>query len=104
MYRVIFEHHPKPDQEEAFIAAWQAGSDIIQEYPGARGTKLFRNLDNPAVLFAMADWESKAAREAAMAEIDKRPDADTVLTAHEQFLDSHTTLLSAELLANSGKE
>jgi hypothetical protein len=41
MYRIIFEHHPKKGQESQFIAQWQAGSDVIQTYPGALGTNLF---------------------------------------------------------------
>ena len=101
MYRVIFEHHPKEGQEEQFIRQWQAGSDIIQTYPGARGTLLFRSLDDPKVLYAMADWESKAARDAAMEAIEQREDAEMVMAAHEQYLDSHTTILSAELVGVS---
>lgn len=101
MYRVIFEHHPKPGQEAAFIKQWQAGSDVIQTYPGARGTKLFRSLDDPGTLYAMAEWESKEARNKAIAAIEQRDDADWVLNAHEQFLDSYSTIVSGDLIAAS---
>ena len=98
MYRIVFEHHPKPGQEKEFVAAWQRGSDKIQQYPGARGTKLFRSLSNTGVLYAMAEWDSKTARDDAMAEIAKRDDAESMLHAHEKFLESHVSIVSAELI------
>ena len=102
MYRVIFEQHPKEGQEEAFIKQWKTGSDIIQTYPGARGTKLFRSLDDLKILYAMAEWESKAARDKAVAEIQKRDDADWLLHAHEQYVTKHPAIVSAELIEVSG--
>jgi len=101
MYRVIFEHHPITGKEEAFIKQWKTGSDIIQTYPGARGTKLFRSLDNPKVLYAMAEWESKAHRDKAISEMEKRKDAEWLLHAHEQFVTKHPTIVSAELIGTS---
>ncbi len=101
MYRVIFEHHPKEGQEDAFIKQWKTGSDIIQTYLGARGTKLFRSLDDPKILYAMAEWESKAARDAAVSKISKRDDADWLLHAHEQYVTAHPTIVSAELIGVS---
>ena len=101
MYRVIFEHHPKVGQVQSFIEKWQSGSDIIQTYPGSRGTLLFQSIDNPDVYFAMAEWESKEARANAMSEISKRSDAQEILHAHEQFVDSYSVLASAEMIASS---
>ena len=101
MYRIIFEHHPKKGQEEAFIKQWKTGSDIIQTYPGARGTKLFRSLKDPKILYAMAEWESKSARDKAVAEMEKREDAEWLLHAHEKFVTAHPTIVSAELIGES---
>ncbi len=102
MYRIIFELRPKAGQEEAYIAQWQKGSDVIQSYPGAHGTKLFRDPDMPDVLYAMAEWGSKEARLAAMTKIkEERPDADIVLRGHEQYLDSHIILGEFECIAES---
>lgn len=101
MYRIIFKHHLKENQEDAFIKQWQKGSDIIQTYPGALGTKLFRKKDEPGYLYAMAEWESKEARDAAVAAIKERPDAEEVLHKHETFLNSHVILGEFELLASS---
>ena len=77
------------------------GSDVIQTYPGARGTKLFRNPAEPDYLYAMAEWESKEDRKKAREAILKRPDAEEILHKHETFLDSHTTLGEYELIAES---
>lgn len=101
MYRVVFEHHPKSGKEKDFIKAWQEGSDKIQQYPGARGTKLFRSLENPKILYAMAEWESKNARDKAIEEISKREDSEHMLHYHEQFVDAHPTIISAELIGTS---
>ena len=101
MYRIIFEHHPKTDQENAFIAQWKKGSDIIQSYPGALGTKLFHKIGEQSTLYAMAEWESKSARNLAMNEINKLPNAEEILHGHEVFLDSHVNLGEFELIAES---
>jgi quinol monooxygenase YgiN len=101
MYKVIFEHHPKEGKETEFIAAWKKGSDEIQKYPGANGTDLYRSLDDRGTLYAIAEWMSKEARDNAMAAIAKRDDASEILTAHEQFVDSYSTLISAEYIATS---
>ncbi len=101
MYRVVFEHHIKAGQEQAFTKQWQAGSDIIQTYPGARGTLLLRSLDKPDILYAMAEWESKEARDSAMSEINKREDADFINKGHLQYVESHPKIVSANLIASS---
>lgn len=102
MYRVIFKHNLKEGQGEAYISQWQKGSDIIQSYPGALGTKLYKKLDEPGYLYAMADWESKEVRTKAIEAIKRdRPDAEEVLHKHEQFLNSHITFGEFELIAKS---
>ncbi len=101
MYRVIIEHHPKANQEQKVIDIWKKGSDIIQTYKGARGTKLFRNLDNPEVLFAIAEWESKEDRDRAMNEIEKRDDAELILRGEEQFEDELKLVAKLELISES---
>ncbi len=90
MYRVIFENSPKAGMDAEFIAAWLAGSDIIQTYPGALGTKLFTEPSKPGVYFAMADWERREDRDAAFAAIKRdRPDAEQVLNHFKTFLENH---------------
>ncbi|MEM8547649.1 MAG: antibiotic biosynthesis monooxygenase, partial [Pseudomonadota bacterium] len=61
----LFEVHPKAGYPpERYARAWVEASRIIQQSPGARGTRLHRSLDRPGVLLAIASWESKAVRDA----------------------------------------
>ncbi len=102
MYRVIFKHHPKSGQEEAYIAQWKKGSDVIQQQKGARGTKLFRKIGEPEYLYAMAEWESKDARNKAIENIKQNlPNAEEILKKHETFLETHETFGEFELIAES---
>lgn len=49
---------------QPFIDNWRAASIILQEYPGALGTRLLRSLDDPLTFYAIPEWESKADRDA----------------------------------------
>jgi len=49
---------------EEYAEAWVRASEIIQQAPGARGTALHRKMDDPNVLIAIAEWDSKADRDA----------------------------------------
>jgi heme-degrading monooxygenase HmoA len=61
----LFEVHIKPGYTaDDYAAAWVEASKLIQQAPGARGTRLHRKLDDPSVLIAIAQWESKAERDA----------------------------------------
>ena len=61
----LFEVHIKPGYTaEDYANAWVRASERIQQAPGARGTRLHRKLDDPSVLIAIAEWESKAERDA----------------------------------------
>ncbi len=48
---------------EQYADAWVRTSKIIQQAPGARGTRLHRQIDDPNVLLAIATWESKDQRD-----------------------------------------
>ncbi len=50
-----------------YAEAWVAASEIIQRSPGARGTRLHRDLNDPRRLIAIASWDSKASRDASAA-------------------------------------
>jgi heme-degrading monooxygenase HmoA len=61
----LFEVHIKQGYTaEDYADAWVRASELIQQAPGARGTRLHRKLDDPSVLIAIAQWDSKAARDA----------------------------------------
>ncbi len=61
----VFEVHIKPGHTaKQYADAWVRASKIIQQAPGARGTRLHRRLNDPTVLLAIAIWESKLQRDA----------------------------------------
>ena len=61
----IFEVHIRPGYSaEQYADAWVRASRIIQQSPGAQGTRLHRKIGEPDVLLAIATWESKAVRDA----------------------------------------
>lgn len=63
--KFIFEVRMKPGYTVAEYAdAWVQASEVIQQTPGALGTRLHRKIGEPDVLLAIASWESKAARDA----------------------------------------
>lgn len=69
----IFEVHLHPGyRAEQYAEAWVRASEIIQQAPGARGTRLHRKIGDPDVLLAIATWESKAARDAMEAQPSER--------------------------------
>lgn len=49
---------------EDYAEAWVRASELIQQAPGARGTRLHRKIDDPKTLIAIASWDSKASRDA----------------------------------------
>lgn len=63
--KFIFEVHIRPGYTaDEYADAWVRASRIIQQAPGARGTRLHRKIGDPNTLLAIATWESKAARDA----------------------------------------
>jgi heme-degrading monooxygenase HmoA len=86
--KFIFEVRIKPGHTvEEYAASWVRASEIIQRAPGARGTQLHRKIGDPDVLLAIANWESKTARDARDEFL--RPDAAMreVLEEHFEIVD-----------------
>lgn len=68
----IFEIKMKPGYPaDRYAQGWMEASKIIQQAPGAQGTRLHRKIGEPDVLLAIATWESKAVRD----EMEGRPNA-----------------------------
>jgi len=87
--KFIFQVRIKPGcTAEQYIMAWQNGSAIIQEQPGAKGTKLHKKIGEEDTYLAIASWESKEARDRAMENL-KKVDQKTRVTLdrHRQFGD-----------------
>lgn len=65
MYRYIWKLKlNNPEDKDKFIAHWRTGSALLQEFPGALGTHIHEVRDEPGSYFAVAEWESKEARDA----------------------------------------
>jgi heme-degrading monooxygenase HmoA len=61
----IFEVYVQPGYTaERYADAWVRASRLIQQAPGARGTRLHRKIGDERVLLAIASWASKADRDA----------------------------------------
>jgi heme-degrading monooxygenase HmoA len=71
MYRFIWKIKLNDDiAEDEFIKHWHDSSAVLQEYPGAKGTLIHKARNEERTFFLVAQWESKAARDAMQAEID----------------------------------
>jgi heme-degrading monooxygenase HmoA len=82
----IFQVHVKPGYTaEQYADAWVRASRIIQQAPGARGTRLHRRIGDPNVLLAVATWKSKSARDAMEANHDERVRA--IIAEQAEFVD-----------------
>lgn len=61
----IFEVHVKSGYSaEQYAEAWVRASKIIQQAPGAQGTRLHRKIGDSSVLLAIATWATKTERDA----------------------------------------
>ncbi|WP_317932917.1 antibiotic biosynthesis monooxygenase family protein [Halioxenophilus sp. WMMB6] len=81
--KFIFEVTIKPGfQVEEYAAAWVAASSLIQQAPGALGTHLHRHLQDERKLIAIAEWRSKAERDAMEANADAAIKAIISSVAH----------------------
>lgn len=73
----VFLWRVEPVQEEEFVRRWRLDSDVIQTYPGARGTMLHRPADGSGIFVGYASWESleHRARAIALKQVE-HPDLD----------------------------
>ena len=85
----VFEVHIKPGHTaEQYADAWVRASKIIQQAPGARGTRLHRKINDPAVLLAIATWESKLQRDAM--EVSPSDTVKAIISSQIPFVDIRT--------------
>ena len=70
---------------EQYAEAWVKASELIQQAPGARGTRLHRKIGDPHTLLAIASWDSKAARDAMESRPDERVRA--IIASQAPFVD-----------------
>ncbi len=83
--KFLFEVRVRPGYLAVqYAEAWVRASEIIQRAPGARGTRLHRKIGDPNVLFAIAEWDMKADRDAAQG---RYPEADEIIASAARFCD-----------------
>lgn len=81
----LFEVRIRPGYvAEQYAEAWVRASEIIQCAPGARGTRLHRKIGEPNVLIAIAEWDSKADRDASQG---RAPEADEIIASAAKYCD-----------------
>jgi len=69
----IFEVHIRDGHSaEEYADAWVRASRLIQQAPGALGTRLHRKIGDDRTLIAIARWSSKTERDAMEASPDAR--------------------------------
>ncbi len=82
----VFEVQVHPGHNaEAYAEAWVRASEIIQQAPGARGTRLHRKIGDDRKLLAIASWDSKAARDAM--EANPSEDVKRIIAEQAEFVD-----------------
>ena len=82
----VFEVHVQPGHTaEAYADAWVRASRLIQQAPGARGTRLHRRIGDATRLLAIASWESKAARDAM--EAQPSTEVQRIIAEQAEFVD-----------------
>lgn len=87
--KYIFEVHVKDGYTaEDYADAWVRASEIIQRAPGALGTELHRNINDPRRLVAIAHWENKSSRDAMEAKHD--PAVAEIIKSAAPFCEIHS--------------
>jgi heme-degrading monooxygenase HmoA len=82
----VFEVHVQPGHTaEAYADAWVRASKLIQQAPGARGTRLHRRIGDDSTLLAIASWDSKAARDAM--EATPSAEVEAIIREQAEFVD-----------------
>lgn len=89
--KFIFEVKIKKGHtEQEYIDAWKKGSAIIQNSEGAKGTVLYRKINESGTLIAIAEWESKEVRDAAMKKLDEGGlEMRELLDKHKEYGDTN---------------
>ena len=70
---------------EQYAEAWVRASELIQQAPGAQGTRLHRKIGDERTALAIATWESKAARDASPASLPG--DVQAIIESQAPFVE-----------------
>jgi heme-degrading monooxygenase HmoA len=84
----LFEVTAKPGYTiEQYAEAWVRASALIQQAPGAQGTRLHRKIGDDRTALAIATWENKAARDASAAHLPER--VQEIIQSQATFVEIH---------------
>ncbi len=82
----VFEVRVRPGHTaEQYADAWVRASRLIQQSPGAQGTRLHRRIGSNDRLLAIATWASKQERDAM--ETVRDPEIQRIIEAQAEFVD-----------------
>ncbi len=88
--KYIFEVTIKPGRSiEEYAKTWTEESEIIQKEPGACGTRLHRVIGQENRLIAIASWESKEQRDAAIRKLESDEQFKALRAKHGGIVDFH---------------
>ena len=79
IFRIRVKHGHTVDE---YVEAWEQASAVIQKMQGARGTYLHREIGNPTVLLAIAEWDSRQASVWAIASLRRDPATRETIDRH----------------------
>ena len=84
----LFEVTAKPGYTIGqYAEAWERASQLIQQAPGAQGTRLHRKIGDEHTALAIATWENKAARDASAARLPER--VQEIIQSQAPFVEIH---------------
>ena len=84
----LFEVTAKPGYSIAqYAEVWVRASELIQQAPGAQGTRLHRKIGDERTALAIATWENKAARDASAALLPER--VQEIIQSQAPFVEIH---------------
>ena len=72
---------------DQYAEAWLRASQLIQQAPGAQGTRLHRKIGDEHTAPAIATWETKAARDASAALLPER--VQEIIQSQAPFVEIH---------------
>ena len=82
----VFKIRIKQDRSpEEYVEDWMDKSRVIQRMEGERGTLLYRAVGDSHTLLAITEWDSKEARDRAMANLRNNPYTSTIIDHDPEF-------------------
>ena len=85
MYFIFKVHLKRGYKADQYAAAWIRASQLIQQAPGARGTRLHRKIGDETTLLAIASWATKTQRDAM--EASAAAEIEAIILTQQEFVE-----------------